>query len=184
MRLSYGEPYCESARMKSLIGTAALALFFAPTLLGPVWAALGDTSASVERDRVMMKGQRHSRTGTGYSIDTITVAGMQVKEYVSPDGVVFAVVWSGTGTPDLHLLLGEYFEEYREGVDAARSRRPKIRRPFQLKSERLSSSAPAIPVQHGDVPIYRLPYLPGSHQRIFNETGSGCRCCHVPSCRL
>src|SRR5918994_462564 len=95
----------KSPRMKSLIGTAALALFFAPTLLGPVWAALGDTSASVERDRVMMKGQRHSR--------------------------------SGTGTPDLQLLLGEYFEEYREGVDAARSRRPKIRKPFQLKSERL-----------------------------------------------
>ena len=137
MRLCYGEPYCESPRMKSLIGTAALALFFAPTLLGPVWAALGDTSASVERDRVMMKGQRHSRTGTGYSIDTITVAGIQVREYVSPDGIVFAVVWSGTGTPDLHLLLGEYFEEYREGVDAARSRRPKIRKPFQLKSERL-----------------------------------------------
>jgi hypothetical protein len=89
--------------MKSLICTAALALFFAPTLLGPGWAALGDTSASLERDRIMMKGQRHSRTGT----------------------------------PDLHLLLGEYFEEYREGVDAARSRRPKIRKPFQLKSERL-----------------------------------------------
>ncbi|MDF2460111.1 MAG: hypothetical protein K0S79_2527, partial [Nitrospira sp.] len=70
-------------------------------------------------------------------IDTISVAGIQVKEFVSPDGVVFAVVWTGTGMPDLQLLLGEYFEEYREGVNAARSHRPKIRKPFQLKSERL-----------------------------------------------
>lgn len=123
--------------MKSLIGTAALALFFAPTLLGAAWAALGEPAASVERDRVMMKGQRQSRSGTGYSIDTITVAGIQVKEYVSRDGVVFAVVWTGTGVPDLKLLLGEYFEEYRDGVNAARSHRPKIRKPFQLKSERL-----------------------------------------------
>jgi len=123
--------------MKTVIGTAALALFFAPTLLGPVWAALGEPAASVERDRMMMKGQRQSRTGTGYSIDTITVAGMGVKEYVSPDGVVFAVVWTGTGMPDLQLLLGEYFEEYRKGVHAARSQRPKIRKPFQMKSERL-----------------------------------------------
>jgi Protein of unknown function (DUF2844) len=123
---------------KSLIGTAALVLLFAPTLLAPVWAALGETAASVERDRVMMKGQRQSRGGAaGYSIDTITVAGIKVKEYVSSDGVVFAVVWTGTGVPDLQLLLGEYFEEYRQGVNAARSHRPKIRKPFQLKSERL-----------------------------------------------
>jgi hypothetical protein len=123
--------------MKSLIGSVAVALLFAPTVLGPVWAALGEPAASVERDRVMMKGQRQSRPGTGYTIDTISVAGIQVKEFVSPDGVVFAVVWTGTGMPDLQLLLGEYFEEYREGVHAARSHRPKVRKPFQLKSERL-----------------------------------------------
>jgi hypothetical protein len=123
--------------MKSLIGTTALVLLFSPILMGPVWAALGQTAASVERDRVMMKGQRQSRNAAGFSIDTITVAGIQVKEYVSSDGVVFAIVWTGTGVPDLQLLLGEYFEEYRQGVNAARSRRPKIRKPFQLKSERL-----------------------------------------------
>ena len=123
--------------MQFLIGTAVLALFFAPALLGSAWAALGEAAASVERDRMIMKGQRHSRGGTGYSIETITVAGIQVKEYISPAGVVFAVVWTGTGVPDLQLLLGEYFEEYRNGVNAARKHRPKIRKPFQLKSERL-----------------------------------------------
>jgi hypothetical protein len=123
--------------VKWLIGTTALALFLAPILPASVSAALGEARASVERDRVKMKGQRLSRSAQGYSVDTITVAGMKISEYVSSDGVVFAVVWKGTGVPDLQLLLGEYFEEYREGLHAARSQRPKVRKPFQLKSDRL-----------------------------------------------
>ena len=62
---------------------------------------------------------------------------MQIKEYVSPDGIVFAVVWKGTGMPDLRLLLGEYFDDYRAGVSAARGRAPRLRQPFRMKSERL-----------------------------------------------
>lgn len=120
-----------------LISTVALLTASAPAIVPPVWAALGQPAATVEHDRVMMKGQRQSRGGTGYSIDTITVAGMQIKEYASPDGLVFAVVWKGTGAPDLKLLLGEYFEEYREGVTAARRRTPRVREPFKMKSDRL-----------------------------------------------
>ena len=123
--------------MRILVAAALLMMLFTPVASAPVWAALGQPAATVERDRVMMKGQRHSRTGAGYSIETITVAGMQIKEYASGDGVVFAVVWRGTGVPDLKLLLGEYFEEYREGVTAARNRRPRVREPFRMKSERL-----------------------------------------------
>ena len=85
----------------------------------------------------MMKGQRQSRSAIGYSVDTITVAGMQIKEYVSADGIVFAVVWKGTGMPDLRLLLGEYFDDYRTGVSAARGRAPRVRQPFRMKTERL-----------------------------------------------
>ena len=62
---------------------------------------------------------------------------MEINEYVSSDGVVFAVVWKGTGVPDLKLLLGEYFEEYREEVTASRSRTPRVREPFKMKSDRL-----------------------------------------------
>ena len=101
------------------------------------WAALGEPATSVERDRAMMKGQRQSRTGAGYSIETITVAGMKIKEYVSSDGIVFAVVWRGTGAPDLQLLLGNYFEEYRDGLTAARNRAPRSRKPLMLKTPRL-----------------------------------------------
>ena len=117
---------------------AALAVLLAHlAILAPAWAALGQPAASVERDRTAMKGQRQSRTASGYSVDTITVAGMKIREYVSSDGIVFAVAWKGTGAPDLKLLLGDYFEEYREGLTAAQNRTPRIRKPFMLKTPRL-----------------------------------------------
>jgi len=50
---------------------------------------------------------------------------------------VFAVAWRGTGAPDLQLLLGDYFEEYREGLTAARNRAPRSRKPLMLKTPRL-----------------------------------------------
>jgi hypothetical protein len=119
------------------LGTFALLWLLVPAGLTPAWAALGQSVATIEQDRVMMKGQRQSRSGAGYSIDTIIVAGMQIKEYVSPDGVVFAVVWRGTGVPDLRMLLGEYFDEYRAGLTASRHRTPRVREPFRMKSDRL-----------------------------------------------
>ena len=123
-------------RMRSLIRIAVF-MMFAPVMVPQVWAALGQPEATVEHDRVMMKGQRQSGSGIGYSLKTLTVAGMQIKEYVSADGVVFAVVWKGTGVPDLKQLLGEYFEEYRQGVTAKRNRRPQVREPFRMKNDRL-----------------------------------------------
>ena len=123
--------------MRILICTASLMMVLASAVPQPVWGALGQSATTVEDDRAKLKGQRHRRGGTGYSVDTITAAGMEINEYVSSDGVVFAVVWKGTGVPDLKLLLGEYFDEYREEVAAARSRTPRVREPFKMKSDRL-----------------------------------------------
>jgi hypothetical protein len=123
--------------VRMAVSTAALVVLLIPTLATPLWAALGEPAATVEHDRAMLKGLRHSRSALGYSVDTITVAGMHIKEYVSPDGVVFAVVWKGTGIPDLHLLFGEYFEEYRTALTESRRRTPRVRAPFRMKNERL-----------------------------------------------
>jgi hypothetical protein len=112
-------------------------LLLMPAVPPAALGALGQPAATVEQDQVMMKGQRHSRSAVGYSVETITVAGMQIKEYVSADGIVFAVIWKGTGMPDLRLLLGEYFDEYQAAVNAARGRAPRVRQPFRMKSERL-----------------------------------------------
>ena len=132
------DPYCEMRMaMETLFRTTLATLLIQLAAVAPVWAALGQTGASVERDRAAMGVQGHSRPGKGYSIETFTVAGMTIKEYVSSDGIVFAVAWRGTGAPDLSLLLGSYFEEYRDGLTALQNRKPRIRRPMVLKTAHL-----------------------------------------------
>jgi uncharacterized protein DUF2844 len=105
--------------------------------VAPAWAALGQPVASVERDRTAMGGQGQSKPGKGYSIESITVAGMTIKEYVSSDAIVFAVTWRGTGAPNLPLLFGSYFDEYQEGLTALQNKQPRIRRPLVLKTVHL-----------------------------------------------
>ena len=117
--------------------TTTLVVVFAPSTLPLAWATLGQSATSVEVDRAKLNGKHQHRGERGYSVNTIKVAGMEIMEYVSSDDVVFAVVWKGTGVPDLKLLLGEYYEEYRQEVDAARNRSPRVREPFKMKSNRL-----------------------------------------------
>jgi uncharacterized protein DUF2844 len=117
--------------------TTTFVVVFAPSTLPLAWATLGQSATSVEADRAKLNGQHQHRGELRYSVDTIKAAGMEIVEYVSSDDVVFAVVWKGTGAPDLKLLLGEYYEEYRQEVDAARNRSPRVREPFKMKSNRL-----------------------------------------------
>ena len=98
------------------------ALLLAGGALRPAQAALGDTVASVQADRVSMKGQLRTRSEAGYSVQEITAAnGVLVREFVSPSGVVFAVRWSGPAMPNLQQTLGTYFAQYRSSVKAQRA---------------------------------------------------------------
>ena len=45
-------------------------------------------------------------------------AGTTVREYESPEGIIFAVAWEGPVKPDLKQLFGKYYGQYR---DAARN---------------------------------------------------------------
>ena len=103
----------------------------------PVWAVLGQAKASVEKDHAAMGGQVRSKLAQGYSVETITVAGMSIKEYVSSDGTVFAVAWRGTGVPNLRLLFGTYFDEYLDALTELQNKKPRIRRPLMLKTANL-----------------------------------------------
>lgn len=123
--------------METWIRTGLATLLIQLTAVTPIWAALGQSVASIERDRTAMGGQGQSQPGKGYSIETITVGGMTIKEYVSSDGIVFAVTWRGTGAPDLPLLFGSYFDEYRDGLTALQSRKPRMRKPLVLKTAHL-----------------------------------------------
>lgn len=113
--------------MKAFGSTLSVALGLGVLLLAgeapvPARAALGDTVASVQADRVSMKGQLRTRSEPGYSVQEITAAnGVLVREFVSSSGVVFAVSWSGPAMPDLRQTLGTYFSQYRTSVRAQRA---------------------------------------------------------------
>lgn len=79
-------------------------------------AALGGTENSVQSDRQKMRAaSRPSVVRAAYTVHEMqNDAGTTVREYVSTDGIVFAVTWSGPSKPDLGQLLGKYFARYRD----------------------------------------------------------------------
>lgn len=104
------------------IALALGAALLAAEAMAPAKAALGDTVASVEADRVSLKGQLRARSAPGYSVQEITAAnGTVVREFISPAGVVFAVSWSGPAMPNLQQTLGSYFTKYQTAVKAQRT---------------------------------------------------------------
>lgn len=107
----------------SLSPTLALTVaLLAGQAMVPARAGLGDTVASVQSDRLSMKGQLRATPGPGYSVQEITAAaGTVVREYVSSSGVVFAVSWNGPAMPDLKQTLGTYFTQYQTAVTTQRA---------------------------------------------------------------
>ncbi len=79
----------------------------------PAFAALGASVDFVRDDRVRLQARVTVTAGGLYAVHQLTSAfGTVVREYVSPDGKVFAVSWQGPFMPDMKQLLGNYFERY------------------------------------------------------------------------
>jgi hypothetical protein len=90
----------------------------------PLFASLGGDVASVQSDQAKMQGTLHTTSADSYTLHEIqTSTGVAVKEYVSPAGKVFAVTWQGPFQPDLRQLLGAYFDQYVQAVQAQRAQR-------------------------------------------------------------
>src|SRR5271165_796332 len=84
-----------------------------PLCVGFVYAGLGSNAASVRDDAAELHGAISSEIRQQYSIQEISAeTGMQVREFLNQDGVVFAVSWSGPALPDLQQILGAHFAEY------------------------------------------------------------------------
>ncbi|MGZ6186769.1 MAG: DUF2844 domain-containing protein [Candidatus Binataceae bacterium] len=107
----------------------ALALLFvggSPTTTA--YAALGETADSITADAASFNAvtvQQVARPALNapavkaYTVEQMTIAsGIAVKEYVSPNGRVFAVTWRGRRPPDLAVLLGSYFTQYKDAANA------------------------------------------------------------------
>jgi hypothetical protein len=76
-------------------------------------AALGATADSVALDETMFKGTDSVTPTATYDLHEIKAAtGTTVREYVSRQGMVFAVSWEGRTTPNLEQLLGSSYSRY------------------------------------------------------------------------
>ncbi len=119
--------------MRTPLAVASISLLLA----APSWAVLGEPEETVASDQEHLHGDLRSTLGDRFSVHEITSAdGTTVREYASPQGMVFGVSWEGPVVPDLAQLLGSYFPEYKEaGRSPARQRRPLALRTAHLVVE-------------------------------------------------
>jgi Protein of unknown function (DUF2844) len=110
------------ASIQSVLLMVAVALTFVESVV-PARAALGGDISSVQADQLHMRGSLRSTVTASYTVHEIqSSAGTVVREYVSSvgksTGKVFGIAWQGPWPPDMSQLLGGYFEQYAQAVNA------------------------------------------------------------------
>lgn len=119
------------------------------------FASLGDNVSSIEKDRAALKGQAAVIKSQGsYSTHEVTTPSNVITEYISPSGTVFAVRWTGAGSPDATTLLGSYSAEYLDAMNS-HVRVPGHRR-LAFKSSRLV--------------IHRMGHMRDMHNYIYDPS--------------
>ena len=101
-------------------------------LSSPALAALGGDVTSVAADQAHMKANIEVKQAGGYDVHALRApGGTVVSEYVSPSGRVFAVAWHGPFFPEMHQILGSYFQQYSAALQA--EKKPHGHRPLNLE---------------------------------------------------
>ena len=123
--------HLQAYSIKSRLALGATVLVILATAL-PAWASLGGDAASIQADQLHMQGSRTTKAADAYTVHEIQAAtGTVVREYLSPEGKVFALAWNGPRLPDLRQVLGSYFEQYRAAVQSQSGPRM-ARRPVMI----------------------------------------------------
>jgi hypothetical protein len=101
---------------KWLLAGAVLAAALSP---GIADAGLGQTASSVQTDAAQLKGSIKATEQAGYRVQEIQLpSGTLVREFVAPNGTVFAVAWNGPTVPNLRQTLGQYFDNFVAAAQA------------------------------------------------------------------
>jgi hypothetical protein len=101
--------------------TRELKLWMFAALLAPglACAALGEPEGTVREDAARLRGGIKSTEHAAYRVHEIQLpSGTALREFVGPDGTVFAVAWSGPSLPNLTQALGSYFDAYASAAKA------------------------------------------------------------------
>jgi hypothetical protein len=77
-------------------------------------ATLGEPEVSVQSDVAQLKGSIKQMTNRSiYRVHEMQLpSGTMLREFVAPNGNVFAVAWKGPMPPDLRQAFGQYFDTY------------------------------------------------------------------------
>lgn len=77
------------------------------------FAVLGESADSIGSDKAALSAVRRTPAQHSlYTVHQLETVPATVREYASPDGTVFAVVWNGIAAPDLAQLFGSYYADY------------------------------------------------------------------------
>jgi hypothetical protein len=113
-------------RYALLLGLGIAAAFLA--LAEPVRATLGEAEDSINVDKTAIAATDIStEVHNGYTVRVLRSDAVTLREYVTPNGIIFAIAWNGLIHPDLAALLGSYTGEYRTAMEQI-SREPGRRR--------------------------------------------------------
>jgi len=90
------------------------ALFLAALAPRIASATLGEPEVTVQTDVARAHASiKSSQDRASYRVHEIQLpSGTVMREFVAPNGNVFAVAWQGPTRPDLRQALGQYFDTY------------------------------------------------------------------------
>jgi hypothetical protein len=99
------------------------------TMSWPGFAGLGGDATPTSGELAIGKSVvRRTVPARSYVVQDIQAAdGTTVREYVAPNGKVFAVAWQGPVMPDLEQLFGVHFQSYRDELQGRRPGRAPVR---------------------------------------------------------
>jgi hypothetical protein len=85
----------------------------------PAWAVLGEYESSVSLDQQYLRSEDRVQAFQAYKVHQLTTAnGTIIREYISPQGLVFGVAWQAPFMPNLQQLLGSYATEVQQAVQS------------------------------------------------------------------
>lgn len=108
-----------------MCGRSALLAAALLAAAAPASAVLGENLASVQADQLRLGAQRSQQVQLAMQVQELLLPdGSTLRQYATPDGIVFAISWNMRGKPRLDQLLGRHFGTYAEAGRAAQAARP------------------------------------------------------------
>ena len=106
-----------------------LFVLFAAALYQPMaFAVLGQHESNIStNEKVKLIAKSHTNIQSScYNTHNLELSGTTLIEYSVPSGQVFAASWRGIKTPDLSVVFGSYYDEYkaaRENMNISKGQR-------------------------------------------------------------